>query len=265
MSLINWNKAKVLPRKEQIQLAIQAQAGDTAAREKLILSNAKLASKLAGRFSGAEFGDLESEAFLALCQAVDSFNPEKGTAFSTWAGQKIKDALLAFISVNTGPVNYRKTKPLSKAFWGLSRARWGLVKKGNYSPTPADIAEFLGVPVKAVKIAMEHTQASVNLDSRAKGEDTRCNHEVIGNGQDHGADLEHAQLVAMVRNLMDEFEATLTKHKQAKVWVERIRQGRKAKYVAADLGCTVQYISNIERDLKVRFVKLARAKLGVED
>ena len=48
-SIVNWNQCKPLPRETQVSLAIQAQAGSKVARDQLITSNMKLASRIASQ------------------------------------------------------------------------------------------------------------------------------------------------------------------------------------------------------------------------
>ena len=74
---------------------------DPRAREQLVRSNLRLVVNIAKRYAGRgmSLGDLIEEGNLGLIKAVDYFDPDYGTRFSTyaawWIKQSIKRALLA--------------------------------------------------------------------------------------------------------------------------------------------------------------------------
>ncbi len=73
---------------------------DPCAREQLVRSNLRLVVNIAKRYGGRgmSLGDLIEEGNLGLIRAVDYFDPDRGTRFSTyaawWIKQSIKRALL---------------------------------------------------------------------------------------------------------------------------------------------------------------------------
>lgn len=78
--------------KENIRLARLARQGDLRARQKLIEANAGLAYNNALRYSGMNRArtqidpeDILQSAMIGLIEAVDSFDPEKGFKFVTYA------------------------------------------------------------------------------------------------------------------------------------------------------------------------------------
>ncbi len=73
-------------------------AGDTAAREKLILHNLRLVSHIVKKYySTAKNGeDLVSIGSIGLIKAVDSFKPETGVKFATYAAKCIQNEILMF-------------------------------------------------------------------------------------------------------------------------------------------------------------------------
>ncbi|MBX3153356.1 RNA polymerase sigma factor RpoD/SigA [Candidatus Obscuribacterales bacterium] len=78
---------RLLTHQEEVQLAERALNGDEGAREKLVLSNLRLVVKFAKRYKdrGIDFEDLVQEGNLGLIRASQSFDPSKGTRFSTYA------------------------------------------------------------------------------------------------------------------------------------------------------------------------------------
>lgn len=68
-------------------LVEQAQAGDEAAMERLVIENTGLVRSVAVRFRdrGTEFEDLMQIGTLGMIKAIRSFDVSRGTAFSTYA------------------------------------------------------------------------------------------------------------------------------------------------------------------------------------
>ena len=73
------------------------QAGDDAAREKLILHNLRLVSHIVRKYYGTAKNqeDLVSIGSIGLVKAVDTFAPENGTRFATYAAKCIQNAILS--------------------------------------------------------------------------------------------------------------------------------------------------------------------------
>jgi DNA-directed RNA polymerase sigma subunit (sigma70/sigma32) len=84
----------LLTKEDEIELSRAIQAGDEAARRKMIESNLRLVS-IARRFSatGLPLGDLVQEGNLGLLRAVEKFDWRKGFKFSTYATWWIRQAI----------------------------------------------------------------------------------------------------------------------------------------------------------------------------
>ena len=69
----------LLTREEEVDLSIKIQAGDLAARERMIKSNLRLVVKIAQDYSnyGLPLVDLISEGNVGLMKAVERFDPER--------------------------------------------------------------------------------------------------------------------------------------------------------------------------------------------
>jgi len=73
-------------------------AGDAAAREKLILHNLRLVSHIVKKYysTAKNAEDLVSIGSIGLIKAVDSFKPETGVKFATYAAKCIQNEILMF-------------------------------------------------------------------------------------------------------------------------------------------------------------------------
>ena len=71
--------------------------GDMAAREKLILHNLRLVSHIVRKYYGTAKNqeDLVSIGSIGLVKAVDSFDPDNGARFATYAAKCIQNAILS--------------------------------------------------------------------------------------------------------------------------------------------------------------------------
>ena len=80
---------------------------DPEARDCLVRSNLRLVVNIAKNFSGRgmTLGDLIEEGNLGLLRAVDSFDPEHGVRFSTYAAWWIKQSIKKSILTNAQPIH----------------------------------------------------------------------------------------------------------------------------------------------------------------
>lgn len=98
--LLNWEQEKEIANKI-------ISDNDPKARDKLVRSNLRLVVNIAKRFSGRgmTLGDLIEEGNLGLLRAVDTFDPEHGVRFSTYASWWIKQSIKRAILANSQPIH----------------------------------------------------------------------------------------------------------------------------------------------------------------
>lgn len=146
------NEVSLLTAAEEKQLAGKIAKGDAVAREHMVRANLRLVVSIARGYSsrGLLLQDLIEEGNLGLLRAVEGFDPERGTRFSTYASYWIKQ------SIKRALINTSKTiripaymiELLSK--WRRTTAR--LTDVFGRNPTNAEIARLLGVPKKKLPI-----------------------------------------------------------------------------------------------------------------
>lgn len=98
--LAQISKISLLSRKEEFETAVKAQKGDKKAKQKLILANLRFVVQMAKRYSncGLPIEDLISEGNLGLIRSADSFDPERGFHFISYAFHWIKQSIIKAIS-----------------------------------------------------------------------------------------------------------------------------------------------------------------------
>ena len=101
------DEAPLLTFEEEHSLGkLIVEENDPWAREQLVRSNLRLVVNIAKKYSdrGIGLGDLIEEGNLGLIKAVDYFDPERGTRFSTYAAWWIKQSIKRALLTNVQPV-----------------------------------------------------------------------------------------------------------------------------------------------------------------
>ena len=157
----------LLTAHEEKELARRTQAGDEAARQRMIESNLRLVVKIARRYinRGLPLLDLIEEGNLGLIHAVKKFDPERGFRFSTYATWWIRQ------TIERGIMNQSRTVRLPihiiKDINACLRAIRRLRQNGDRAPTMAEIAAHLDRDVADVERLMAlHERVTLRSGSR---------------------------------------------------------------------------------------------------
>lgn len=150
------------------------ETADPKVREHLIERHEGLVRHVvnAYRDSGVPYGDLIGVGHIGLVNAVDRFDPERGTKFATFAVPTIRGELRRYFRDSTWGVRVpRRVQELSLQ---VRDAREDLTRKLGRSPTYSELASSLSVSeeavIEAVEVANQYELAS--LDESA-GDDER--------------------------------------------------------------------------------------------
>jgi RNA polymerase sigma-B factor len=147
--------------------------GDQRAREDLVQRFLPLARKLARRYSGARepFDDLMQVASLGLVKAIDRFDPDRGTAFSSFAVPTILGELKRYFRDLGWAVHVpRGAQELALK---VEEAQQQLTSRTGRPPSVPDLAEFLELSIEDVLDALETAGAHhcVSLDTPREDSD----------------------------------------------------------------------------------------------
>src|SRR5437667_8453943 len=160
--------------REASELFAQMQAGDPTAREVLIERFLPLARQLARRYQrGREpLDDLVQVASIGLVKAVDRYDPERGTAFSSYAVPTILGELKRYFRDAGWAVHV--PRGMQERVMNVNQAIAKLSRETGRSPTATEVAEAIGESPETVLEAMEAAIAydAVSLDTpRTSDED----------------------------------------------------------------------------------------------
>jgi len=253
---------------------------DISARNRLIEAYMPLATRAADAFfrkGTAQLSDLVQEAALALSQAIDNFERDKGSRISTLAPYYIKAALMRHAMDYHGVVRIGTNLPDKKVFMNLRRMVADIQARNGGCPiTDADravIAAELKVKVDTVKrmeprvfssdIAVSHT------DVVSEDEDQTVTSAGIiavkGEQEDVEAELDQRQIMARIHSIVqanfderdleivqarlagdmtrEKFDVLVDKHG---ISVERIRQIQRAALLTIREGLQREGISGMD-------------------
>lgn len=152
------NETPLLSAKEERDLARAIAEGDVRARDHMVRANLRLVVNIARGYVGKGLGlqDLIEEGNLGLLRAVEGFDPDVGTRFSTyasyWIKQSIKRALIN--SAKTIRIPAYMVELLSK--WRRASAR--LTEELGRTPTQEEVGRVLGLPRKKLPIIKKAIQ-----------------------------------------------------------------------------------------------------------
>lgn len=146
---------------ETAVLIEQSQAGDKAARERLIEENLGLVRHIVKRFAGRGYDmeDLFQIGCIGLMKAIDKFDLRYDVRFSTYAVPMIQGEIKRFLR-DDGMVKVSRT--LKENGWKVKQAAGRLSQEYGREATLQELSEATGLSVEDIVMAMD---ANVEVES----------------------------------------------------------------------------------------------------
>ena len=151
------------------ELISKSQSGDKSATEQLVTENAGLIWSVAKRFigRGAEADDLYQLGCLGFLKAIEGFDLQYGTQFSTYAVPKIAGEIRRFLR-DDGAIKVSRT--IKEQAATIKNARSALTNALGREPSISEIMEKTGISAEEIAIAESATAATESIQ-RETGED----------------------------------------------------------------------------------------------
>lgn len=159
---VNTSKLKTLKNDEMMQLLKQAQAGDDAARQRLIEGNLKLVLSVIQKFvgRGENPDDLFQVGCIGLLKAIENFDTSLGLRFSTYGCPMIAGEIRRYLRDNS---TIRVSRSVRDTAYKVMQCKEQMMAERPCEPTMEEIAKRLELPRSEVVAAMDAIAAPVSL------------------------------------------------------------------------------------------------------
>ena len=263
MYLKDINKIPLLSHEEEAELAVKAQKGDKAARNKIINANLRFVVKVAKKYQnhGLELEDLISEGNIGLLTAIEKFDPSKGFHFISYAVWWINQAILKAVSEKSRAIRL----PLNRANELVRIEHARKVVGGNKSEQQEyeEIGAMLNMEPSHVREMVAISRDMVSLDAEVNNSDK--DHTVVADFQEdnlYGRPDENAIKLSMC----DDINSVLSTLRPAEAKVLKMRYGLNGtkpmslKEVGDECNLTKERIRQIEKHAIARMQHPTRAR-----
>ena len=213
-----------------------ARGGDSAACEQVLLENNGLIWSVVRRYygRGVEPDDLYQLGCLGFLKAVQGFDPEYGTQFSTYAVPKIAGEIRRFLR-DDGPV--KVSRGLKERGAGLRAVRGRLSVQLGREPTLSELAEETGLTPEEIAAADTAAEPVISLQSETGEGGLTLEGMLTSGGEEEGL-VERITLRSAIAGLPE---------REQQVLVLRYYRGMTQMNTARVLGVSQVQVSRLER------------------
>jgi len=247
------DEASLLTGEEEYEYGKRiVEENDPRAREQLVRSNLRLVVNIAKKYGGRgmSLGDLIEEGNLGLIKAVDYFDPDRGTRFSTYAAWWIKQSIKRALLENVQPVHVPTYMVTLISQW--RHAATEVEGRVGRKLTLEEMADLMHLPVRKAKIIHRIVEVLANAGESLNGDDEEDSQALESTLEDENAGRPEDGLVedeekAKALRLLDELDPRAAE-------VLRLHYGiggqrpLTLKEIGKKMGLTRERIRQIRRD-----------------
>ena len=153
-----------LSREDEVQAINAARKGNQEALNHLITANLRFVVRVAGEYTGRglPLSDLIAEGNMGLIRATQTYDPERGYKFITYAVWWIRQAMLSALNRQTYPVAFPVNQIDDRDV--LNKVSAALSQEYGRVPTADELASETDFSTRRVHKALQTSLASVSLD-----------------------------------------------------------------------------------------------------
>ena len=221
---------------DNLALLARIQSGDQSAAEQMVIENSGLIWSIARRYfgRGVDNDDLYQIGCVGFIKAMQGFDLNYGTQFSTYAVPKISGEIRRFLR-DDGSV--KVSRSIKENATAIRTARGVLEQRLNREPTLSELSAETGLATEDIATAETATASTESLQ-RETGEDGFTLEQVLGDMTQEEQLIEHVSLRTAIEKLPD---------KEKKVLALRYWRGQTQDATAKVLGVSQVQISRLER------------------
>lgn len=238
---VNTAHLKTLKNDEMVELLRRSQAGDQAARERLIEGNLRLVLSVIQRFlgRGENPDDLFQVGCVGLLKAIANFDVNLNVRFSTYGVPMIAGEIRRYLRDNSA---IRVSRSMRDTAYRVLQAREKLQRENQREPTVEQIAKELDIPREEVVFAMDAVVDPVSLFDPvySDGGDTVC---VMDQVRDTRNTVESWLDRIALREAVDKLSP-----REQRILAMRFYDGKTQMEVSGEIGISQAQVSRLEKN-----------------